>query len=380
MSTVSGTSSGSQSLNQVTSFMAKNWRDLIKPKALDVDKESLSMTYGKFIARPLERGFGITLGNSLRRVALSSLQGAAVTAVKIDGVLHEFSSISDVNEDVTEVILNLKEVRLRMLGTDHATIFIQKEGTGVVRASDIITGEQVEVLNPDQLICTLGKGGKFKAEIVVRRGRGYVPAEDNRTEELGIGWIPVDSFFSPVRKVNYTVTQSRVGQRTDYDRLILEIWTDGSVLPEDAVALSAKIFKDQLTVFLNFVEDSEPVEVSEEEKTPEFNPNLYRSVDELELSVRSANCLQSANIKYIYELVQKSESEMLKTKNFGRKSLNEIKDILIEMGLSLGMKLDGFVTPLNPPKSGDSDLEEGGSRKSDESSLEEDDSDDGMDA
>jgi len=292
------------------------------------------------------------------------LQGAAVVAVKIDTVLHEFTSINDVNEDVTEIILNLKEVRFKMLMGEQAVIFINKEGPGVVRASDIITGEHVEILNKDQQICTLGKDGKFKAEIVVRRGRGYVPAENNKTDEMGIGWIALDSFFSPVRKVNYTVNQSRVGQRTDYDKLVLEVWTDGSVLPEDAVALGAKIMKDQLTVFLNFVEESEPVEVTAEESKPEFNPNLYRSVDELELSVRSANCLQSANIKYIYELVQKTEAEMLKTKNFGRKSLNEIKDILSEMGLSLGMKLDGFVPPANPPKPVDSDLDENRVRSS----------------
>lgn len=337
-------------MSTITTYTAKNWRDLIKPKAMDVDKESLTVGYGKFIARPLERGFGITLGNALRRVLLSSLQGASITAVKIDGVLHEFTSMNDVNEDVTEIILNLKEVRFKMHSAEQAVLFINKDGAGVITAADIVTGEHVEILNKDQHICTLGKGGKFKAELVVRRGRGYVIAENNKTDEMGIGWVALDAFFSPVRKVNYTVTQSRVGQRTDYDRLILEVWTDGSILPEDAVALSAKIMKDQLSVFLNFVEESEPVEIAPEELKPEFNPNLYRSVDELELSVRSANCLQSANIKYIYELVQKTEAEMLKTKNFGRKSLNEIKDILAEMGLSLGMKLDGFVPPATPPK------------------------------
>jgi DNA-directed RNA polymerase subunit alpha len=289
---------------------------------------------------------------------LSSLQGAAVTAIKLEGVLHEFTALPYVTEDVTEIILNLKEVRFKMLDTDQATIFINKEGPCEVKAADIITGEQVQVLNPEQHIVTLGKGGKFRAEIIVRRGRGYVPAENNKSEDMPVGWIPVDSFFSPVRKVNYTVTQSRVGQRTDYDKLALEVWTDGSVLPEDAVALASKVLKDQLSVFLNFVEEPEPVETIAESKSPEFNPNLYRSVDELELSVRSANCLQNANIKYIYELVQRSESEMLKTKNFGRKSLNEIKDILGEMGLSLGMKLDGFVAPLNPPRPADSDLDE----------------------
>ncbi|MBI2605226.1 MAG: DNA-directed RNA polymerase subunit alpha [Deltaproteobacteria bacterium] len=355
--------------------MGRNWRDLIKPKALDADKETLSPTYGKFVARPLERGFGLTLGNALRRVLLSSLQGASVTAIKIEGVLHEFTSIPDVTEDVTEIILNLKEVRFKMLGTDQATILINKEGAGEVRASDLITGEQVEVLNPNQIIATLGKGAKFRAEVLVKRGRGYITAEANKPEEMPVGWVPIDSFFSPVRKVNYTVTQSRVGQRTDYDKLTLEAWTDGSIMPEDAVALAAKILKDQLTVFLNFVEEAEPTEAASEEQRPQFNPNLYRSVDELELSVRSANCLQNANIKYIYELVQKTESEMLKTKNFGRKSLNEIKDILGEMGLSLGMKLDGFVPPANPPKPADSDVDENriiSSRKPDDSSSDDD--------
>ncbi|MGE4234508.1 MAG: DNA-directed RNA polymerase subunit alpha [Bacteriovoracia bacterium] len=363
-------------MTQVTSFTAKNWRDLIRPKALDVDKESLAPNYGKFVARPLERGFGVTLGNALRRVLLSSLQGAAVTAVKIDGVLHEFTAIPDVTEDVTEIILNLKEVRIRMLNSDHATILINKEGPGEVRASDIVTGEQVQILNPDHHICTLGKGGKFKAEIIVRRGRGYVSTESNMNEDLPVGWVPVDAFFSPIRKVNYTVTQSRVGQRTDYDKLTLEVWTDGSVLPEDSVALASKILKDQLSVFLNFEEEPEIAETVKEERTPEFNPNLYRSVDELELSVRSANCLQNANIKYIYELVQRTEGEMLKTKNFGRKSLNEIKDILGEMGLSLGMKLDGFVAPANPPKVVDNDIDENrilNARKVDE--IEDDDDD-----
>ncbi|MBI3542946.1 MAG: DNA-directed RNA polymerase subunit alpha [Deltaproteobacteria bacterium] len=297
-----------------TNFTAKNWRDLIKPKALDVDKETLTPTYGKFVARPLERGFGITLGNALRRVLLGSLQGAAITAVKIEGVLHEFTSIPDVTEDVTEIILNLKEVRFKMLDTEQATVFINKDGPGEVHASD-----------------------------------------------------------SPIRKVNYTVTQSRVGQRTDFDKLMLEVWTDGSVMPEDSVALASKILKDQLSVFLNFVEEPEPVEAAKEEQKTEFNPNLYRSVDELELSVRSANCLQNANIKYIYELVQKTEAEMLKTKNFGRKSLNEIKDILSEMGLSLGMKLDGFVPPANPPRPADSDVDENRIIARKEETIEDDD-------
>jgi DNA-directed RNA polymerase subunit alpha len=338
-------------------MLEKNWRDLIKPKALDVDKESLSKAYGKFVAKPLERGFGLTLGNSLRRVLLSSLQGAAITAVKIDGVVHEFTPMHDVKEDVAEIILNLKEVRFR-LHAEQATVIIDKSGPGVVSAADIIVSEQVQVLNPDQQIATLGKGGKLRAEIQVARGRGYRPAENNKAEDMPVGWIPVDSFFSPIRRVNYTVTQSRVGQRTDFDKLTLEVWTDGSVQPEDAVSLGSKILKDQLSVFLNFEEEPEPVAQAKEEGGSQFNPNLYRSVEELELSVRSANCLQNANIKYIYELVQKTEAEMLKTKNFGRKSLNEIKDILSEMGLSLGMKLDGFVPPSQPPKPADSDVDE----------------------
>jgi DNA-directed RNA polymerase subunit alpha len=338
-------------------MLEKNWRDLIKPKALDVDKETLSNAYGKFVAKPLERGFGLTLGNSLRRVLLSSLQGAAITAVKIDGVVHEFTPMPDVKEDVAEIILNLKEVRFR-LHSESATVVIDKTGPCEVKASDIIVSEHVQVLNPDQHIATLGKGGKLRAEIQVARGRGYRAAENNKTDDMAVGWIPVDSFFSPIRRVNYTVTQSRVGQRTDFDKLTLEVWTDGSVQPEDAVSLGSKILKDQLSVFLNFEEEPEPVAQAKEESGSQFNPNLYRSVEELELSVRSANCLQNANIKYIYELVQKTEAEMLKTKNFGRKSLNEIKDILSEMGLSLGMKLDGFVPPSQPPKPADSDVDE----------------------
>src|SRR3954447_16821855 len=338
-------------------MLEKNWRDLIKPKALDVDKETLTPSYGKFIAKPLERGFGLTLGNSLRRVLLSSLQGAAITAVKIDGVVHEFTPIPDVKEDVAEIILNLKEVRFR-LHSESATVIIDKTGAGEVKASDIVVSEQVQVLNPDQHIATLGKGGKLNMEIKVSRGRGYQAAENNKSEDMPVGWIPVDSFFSPIRRVNYTVTQSRVGQRTDFDKLTLEVWTDGSVEPEDAVSLGSKILKDQLSVFLNFEEEPEPVAQAKEEGSSQFNPNLYRSVEELELSVRSANCLQNANIKHIYELVQKTESEMLKTKNFGRKSLNEIKDILGEMGLSLGMKLDGFVAPSQPAKPADTEVDE----------------------
>lgn len=338
-------------------MLEKNWRDLIRPKALDVDKESLTPTYAKFVAKPLERGFGLTLGNSLRRVMLSSLQGAAVTAVKVEGILHEFTAVPDVKEDVAEIILNLKDVRFQLF-TESTIVRIEKTGPATITAADILDNDQVEVLNPDQHIATLGKGGTLKMEIRVSRGRGYSPAESNKADDLGVGWIAVDSFFSPIRRVNYTVTQSRVGQRTDYDKLTLEVWTDGSVDPEDAVSLGSKILKDQLSVFLNFEEEPEPVETLREETGSQFNPNLYRSVEELELSVRSANCLQNANIKYIYELVQKTEAEMLKTKNFGRKSLNEIKDILSEMGLSLGMKLDGFTPPSQPPKPADSDVDE----------------------
>jgi len=338
-------------------MLDKNWKDLIRPKALDVDKESVTDSYGKFVAKPLERGFGLTLGNSLRRVLLSSLQGAAVTAVKFEGAVHEFTSVNDVSEDISEVILNLKEVRFK-IHSETVTVTIHKEGPCEVKASDIVCSDQIEILNPDQHIATVGKGGKLIAEIKVNRGRGYVAAESNKTDDLPVGWIAIDSFFSPIRRVNYTVTQSRVGQRTDYDKLILEVWTDGSVNPEDAVSIGSKILKDQLSVFLNFEEEIEPVAQTKEEGGSQFNPNLYRSVEELELSVRSANCLQNANIRYIYELVQRSEAEMLKTKNFGRKSLNEIKDILVEMGLGLGLKLDGFVAPTQPPKAVDSDLDE----------------------
>ena len=338
-------------------MLEKNWRSLIKPKALDVDSESLNNRYGKFVARPLERGYGLTLGNSLRRVMLSSLQGAAITSIKIDGVVHEFTPIHDVKEDVAEIILNLKDVRFRLHG-ESAIVTIEKNGAGKISAGDIVVSEQVEVLNPEQHIATIGEGGSLKAELKIEMGRGYRSADGNKSEDLPVGWIAVDSFFSPIRRVNYTVTQSRVGQRTDYDRLTLEVWTDGSVQPEDAISLGSKILKEQLGVFQNFEDEPEPIVEESEEKAPQFNPNLLRTVDELELSVRSANCLQNADIKYIYELVQKTEAEMLKTKNFGRKSLNEIKEILIEMGLSLGMKLDGFSPPSAPVQAADSDVDE----------------------
>ncbi len=321
--------------------MQKNWRELIKPKRLEIETTEPN-TYGKFECEPLERGFGITLGNALRRVLLSSLQGAAITNVKVDGVLHEFSTIPGVLEDVTDVILNLKEVRFKMSGDGNPRrVFIEKQGEGRVTAGDIQAGPTVEVLNPDQHICTLAKDAKLRMELTIRQGKGYVPAEKNIEETQPIGTIPIDAIFSPVRKVSYTVSQARVAQITDYDKLTLEIWSDGSLKPEDALAYAAKILKDQLTIFINFEEETESQE--EEVRTePAFNENLFRSVDELELSVRSANCLKNADIRHIGELVQRTEQEMLKTKNFGRKSLNEIKEILSEMGLSLGMKIDSF--------------------------------------
>jgi len=321
--------------------MQKNWRELIKPKRLEIESTEPN-TYGKFECEPLERGFGITLGNALRRVLLSSLQGVAITNVKLDGVLHEFSTIPGVLEDVTDVILNLKEVRFKMSGDGNLRrVHIEKSGEGRVTAGDIQAGPMVEVLNPNQHICTLAKDAKLRIELTIRQGKGYVPADKNIEETQPVGTIPIDAIFSPVRKVSYTVSQARVAQITDYDKLTLEIWSDGSLKPEDALAYAAKILKDQLTIFINFEEEAEAQE--EEVRTePAFNENLFRSVDELELSVRSANCLKNADIRHIGELVQRTEQEMLKTKNFGRKSLNEIKEILSEMGLSLGMKIDSF--------------------------------------
>ncbi len=329
---------------------AKNWRDLIRPKNLEVDRESLTETYGKFTCEPLERGFGTTLGNSLRRVLLSSLQGAAITAVKIEGALHEFQTLPDVVEDVTDIVLNLKEVMLRMHDPKPKVVRIDKEDAGEVTAGDIAVVDGLEVLNPDQHIATVSHGGKLHLELMVQMGRGYVNADRNKTATMSVGTIPIDALFSPVKKVNYTITHARVGQQTDFDKLTLEVWSDGSVGPEDAVAFAAKILKDQLTIFINFEETNEPIEETVSEEQEKLNENLDKSVEELELSVRSANCLQNANIRYIGELVQRSESEMLKTKNFGRKSLKEIKEILSEMGLSLGIKLDGWVAPVQRGK------------------------------
>jgi DNA-directed RNA polymerase subunit alpha len=329
----------------VDSIVTKNWRDLIKPRGLGVDQETLSNTYGKFVAEPLERGFGITLGNSLRRVLLSSLQGAAITSVKIEGVEHEFMTIPEVAEDVTDIILNLKEVLLQIHTNDVKTVRIEAEGPREIKAGDVIADPQVEILNPGHHILTISEGGRVRMEMTARRGRGYVPAEKNKVPGQPIGTIPIDALFSPIRKVNYQVTNARVGQQTDYDKLTLEVWTDGSVAPNDAVAYAAKIVKEQLSIFINFDEAEEPAEEVKPIEEQKLNENLFRSVDELELSVRSANCLQNANIKTIGDLVQKTEAEMLKTKNFGRKSLKEIKEILAEMGLALGMKLESW-----PPK------------------------------
>ena len=329
-------------------LIARNWRELIRPRRLDVEERS--DTYGKFVCEPLERGFGITIGNSLRRILLSSLQGAAITAIKIESALHEFSTLPDVVEDVTDIVLNLKEVLLRMHDARPKVVRLDKEGEGRVTAGDLSLVDGVEVLNPDHHVCTLSRGGKIHMEIHVGMGRGYAPAEKNKTPNMSVGVIPIDSLFSPVKKVNYTVTNARVGQQTDYDKLTLEVWTNGAIRPDDAVAFAAKILKEQLTIFINFEEQPKPIESPVNEEQEKLNENLWRTVDELELSVRSANCLQNANIKYIGELVQKTEAEMLKTKNFGRKSLKEIKEILTSMGLSLGMKLDNWPGNQSPPK------------------------------
>ena len=322
--------------------MHRNWQDLITPKNVEI--ESHNDSYGKFVAKPLERGYGTTIGNSLRRILLSSINGAAFSAVKIDGVAHEFSTITGVKEDVTDIVLNLKQVNIRYLGERPAIVKLRATGEKVVTAADIETTGDVEVLNPNQHICTLDKDGRLDAELMVTTGRGYASADQNRSEEVAADWLCIDSIFAPVRRVAYNVSNARVGQMTDYDRLTLEVWTNGAVRPDDAVAYAAKILKEQLTVFINFDETEEaPVkeEAASEEK-PRLNENLFKTVDSLELSVRAANCLENANIKFIGELVTRTEADMLKTKNFGRKSLNEIKDILAEMGLSLGMKIDGF--------------------------------------
>ncbi len=321
--------------------LQRNWRDLLKPQTLETDEKSLGGTYGKFVGEPFERGFGTTIGNALRRVLLSSLQGAAISAAKVEGVLHEFATLPGVREDVTDIVLNLKEVRLKLHDGLVAHAHIDKKGEGIVRAGDIQGGPNLEILNPEHPVATLSKEGVLKADLTIKMGRGYVSADRNKDEEAPVGTIPIDAIYSPVRKVNYTVTNARVGQRTDYDKLTVEVWTDGSVRPEDAVAYAARILQDQLSIFVNFEETAE-MQAEEEASSPSLNENLFRPVAELELSVRSANCLQNADIKFIGELVQRSEAEMLKTKNFGRKSLNEIKEILREMALDFGMNIDNF--------------------------------------
>jgi len=324
---------------------AGNWRKLIKPKRVETDNKT-NTSYGKFVIRPLERGFGITIGNSLRRILLSSLQGAAITTVKLEGVLHEFSSIPGVVEDVTDIILNLKGVRVRNYASETVTASIEKDGISgeivEVTAGDLTFDGAAEVLNPEHVIATLTEQGRFIAEMTIEMGAGYVPGSLKKIDQLPIGVIPIDALHNPVKKVRYTVTNARVGQRTDYDKLTLEVWTDASVEPADAVAYAAKILKEQIQIFINFHEEPEVVEVPVVAPEEEWNENLFKRVDELELSVRSANCLQNAGIEYIWQLVEKSEAEMLKTKNFGRKSLNEIKEILSELGLALGTKLHNF--------------------------------------
>ncbi len=321
-------------------IMQRNWRSMIRPKRIEIDEATHTRFYGEFICQPLERGFGITFGNALRRVLLSSIQGAAIVSVRIDGVVHEFSAVPGVKEDVTEIILNLKGVRLKLHQDGPRIVRLDMSEEGIVTAGDLICDPTVEILNPDHHIATLSGESPFKAEMAVRTGKGYVPAKKERDDEQPEGTINIDSVFSPIKKVNYTVAHARVGQIADYDRLIMEVWTDGSVWPEDALAFAAKILKDQMDIFINFNESEELGEQPDPEKKDSVNDHLLRHVDDLELSVRSANCLKNAGINLIGELVQKTEPEMLKTKNFGRKSLNEIKDILQDMGLNFGMKLD----------------------------------------
>jgi DNA-directed RNA polymerase subunit alpha len=327
--------------------MIQKFKGLQKPKRLECELETLTSTYGKFYAEPFERGFGLTIGNALRRILLSSIEGAAVTTIRIAGALHEFSTIPGVKDDVTDIILNIKGLRVK-LHVDHPkTLYLKASSEGEVRASHINPDPDVEILNPELYIAALDKDGKLEVEMEVRHGRGYVQAERNKKEGQPVDMLAVASIFSPIRKVNFLVEDTRVGQVTDYNKLILEVWTDGSVLPQDAVAYAAKILKDHLSIFINFEEEPEGEGAAVDEEKERLLEHLNRSVDELELSVRSANCLKNSSIRYIYELVQKTEAEMLKTKNFGRKSLNEIKEILTGMGLALGMKLDGF--PVGEP-------------------------------
>jgi len=325
----------------VVNVLQKNWQDLIKPNKLEVASGRDRNRMATVVAEPLERGFGMTLGNALRRVLLSSLQGAAIKTVQIDGVLHEFSSIPSVREDVTNIILNIKEIALRIHSEGVKRMVLKKEGGGPARAKDIETGSDVEILNPEHVICTLDQGAAIRMEFTADIGKGYVPADRNRPEDAPIGLIPVDSLYSPVKKVSYKVENTREGQILDYDKLTMMVETDGALKPEDAVALAARILQDQLSVFINF---EEPTKAVEEARHPElaFNAALLKKVDELELSVRSANCLKNDNIVYIGDLIQKTEAEMLRTPNFGRKSLNEIKEVLASMGLHLGMEVPNW--------------------------------------
>jgi len=327
-------------------FIAKNWTSMIRPVSLETESETLRVDYGKFIAKPLERGYGQTLGNSLRRVLLSSLQGAGIVAIRIEGVEHEFGTINNVKEEVSEIILNLKEVKFKISGKEDTVLVLEKSGEGAVRGSDILSNSNVEILNPDHVIANVSSGGSLRVELKVARGKGYVTAVDNKElYDLPVGWIYLDTLFSPVNRVNYSVTNTRVGKRTDYDKLVIELWTNSGVNSVDAISFAAKILRDQLAVFLNFEDQDQFVKNDSRPSSSGSSANnaLLKPVSELELSVRSANCLQNANIKYIYELVSKTEGEMLRTKNFGRKSLNEIKEILTTMGLGLGMKVDSIL-------------------------------------
>ena len=325
------------------------WKGFQRPKRLEFERETLTDRFGRFSAQPFERGFGTTLGNALRRVLLSSIEGAAVTAVKIEGVLHEFSPIPGVVEDATDIILNLKQVPLRMHVDQTKTLMLKVNKAGEVKARDIQTDADVEILEPDAHIATVADGGALQMEMRVRRGRGYVPADNNFDEELGIGWIPIDSVHSPIKKVNYLVEAARLGQTTDYEKLTVDVWTNGSITPRDGVSLASKLLRDHLNIFVSLDDPVDPVpELVAEAPQATSNEHLEKSVEELELSVRSYNCLKNADIRTIRELVQRTEAEMLKTKNFGRKSLNEIKEILTSMGLSLGMRLDQPATQAQP--------------------------------
>ncbi|MBN07774.1 MAG: DNA-directed RNA polymerase subunit alpha [Rhodospirillaceae bacterium] len=319
-------------------MIQKNWRELIKPNKLEVVQGTVPERRGSIVAEPLERGFGLTLGNALRRVLLSSLQGSAVTAIQIDGVLHEFSSIPGVHEDVTDIVLNIKSMGIRMHSEGSKRVLLQAEGPGEVTAGMIDGGHDIDVMDPDLVICTLDDNASIRMELTVETGKGYIPAGQNKQEESPIGLIPIDAVFSPVRKVAYKVDNARVGQVTDYDKLSIDVTTDGTISPEDSVALAARILQDQLQLFINFEEPQLAIREEARDELP-FNKNLLRKVDELELSVRSANCLKNDNIIYIGDLVLKSEAEMLRTPNFGRKSLNEIKEVLSQMGLHLGMEI-----------------------------------------